>query len=239
MQPRFVEIKQALLHQIETEQLRPGDKIASENQLAAVHQVSRMTARRAITDLVDAGILARAQGAGTFVSDQRPMSSLLTITGIKEEIEARHQQYHLQVLAHEERPGSSAIAGFLGMNEPQSLYYCQLIHWQNHQPVQLESRWVNPLLAPDFLQQNLQLHSVNAYLSKVAPLTEADHSVEAHLADSDAAKLLDIQPNEACLTIHRRTFCRQGIVSIATLTHPGTRYRLGSHLNFNDAQEAI
>lgn len=239
MQPRFVEIKQALLHQIETGQLRPGDKVASENQLAVVHQVSRMTARRALTELVDEGILARAQGAGTFVSDERPMSSLLTITGIKEEIEARHQHYRLQVLVHEARAGTRAIAGFLGLNEPQTLFYCQLVHWQNHQPVQLESRWVNPHLAPAFLQQNLQSHSVNAYLSQVAPLTEADHSVEAHLADATVAQLLEIEPAEACLAIHRRTFCRQGIVSIATLTHPGARYRLGSHLNFSDAQEVL
>ena len=45
-----------------------------------------MTARRAITELVNEGILVRSQGLGTFVSDHRPMSSMLEIRSIHDEI---------------------------------------------------------------------------------------------------------------------------------------------------------
>ena len=40
--------------------------------LAERYQVSRMTARRALTELVEEGILIRTQGLGTFVSDHDP-----------------------------------------------------------------------------------------------------------------------------------------------------------------------
>lgn len=47
----------------------PGDKIPSENELAHMFKVSKLTARKAIDKLVSEGLLVRVQGIGTFVSD--------------------------------------------------------------------------------------------------------------------------------------------------------------------------
>jgi len=52
-----------------------------------------MTARRALTELVTERILARSQGVGTFVSDSRPMSSILEIRSIDDEINQRGHRY--------------------------------------------------------------------------------------------------------------------------------------------------
>ncbi|MFB0999155.1 MAG: histidine utilization repressor, partial [Colwellia sp.] len=35
-----------------------------------------------------------------------------------------------------------------------------------------------------------------------------------------------------CLQVKRRTWSSQGVVSLAILTAPGNKYRLGSHLTF-------
>ncbi len=47
----------------------PGDRIPSENELAKMFNVSRLTARKAIEKLVNERLLVRVQGIGTFVSD--------------------------------------------------------------------------------------------------------------------------------------------------------------------------
>ncbi len=49
----------------------PGAALASEHQLAETHGVSRQTVRRAIADLVAAGLVERRQGKGTFVAPPR------------------------------------------------------------------------------------------------------------------------------------------------------------------------
>ena len=235
MQPRFVQIKAALIQQIEQGALSPGDQIGSENQLAERFSVSRMTARRAVSELVDEGILARTQGVGTFVSDNRPMSSMLTIIGIKEEIESRGHHYSNQIISQSVCEADAIQSRHLSVAQGARLYFIQLVHFENAQPVQLESRLVNPALAPLFLEQDFSQLSVNQYLNQVAPLTEADHSVEAVLPESHDAELLSIDTTQPCLRISRRTYCAKGIVSLATLTHPGQRYRLGAHLNFTSA----
>lgn len=77
--PTYFKLKKKILKDIESGALVPGDVLPSERALAVQHGLSRMTVRQALTDLVNAGILYREQGRGTFVSarkmQQRNISS--------------------------------------------------------------------------------------------------------------------------------------------------------------------
>lgn len=232
MEPRYKAIKSALMAAITKGQIKSGQMVESENALANRFNVSRMTARRALTELVDEGILGRSQGLGTFVSDHRPMSSILTIRGIDEEILARGHSHSASVLIIEERQASEEIASWLGVETGRAVYYSEVVHYENDIAIQLEQRYVNPLWAPEYLSQDFTHITPNHYLSSVAPLTQADHSIDAIGATGDIAKQLDVEMHSPCLRIHRRTYCEQGIVSFAVLFHPGSRYRLGGHLDF-------
>lgn len=232
MQPRFVFIKSQLLDSIESGELSAGDKVPSENQLAERYAVSRMTARRAITELVDEGILARSQGLGTFVSDHRPMSSMLAIRSIQDEITQRGHTYSNHILSLEQIPANEQQAAWLDVQVGTLLYHSVIVHLENEAPVQIENRLVNPQWAPDYLQQDFTKQTANQYLSRVAPLTEADHTVEAVCPTPAQASQLQINPQQPCLQVSRRTYSAKGTVSYAILTHPGNRYRLGGHIDF-------
>ena len=67
--PQFAVIKQYLEQQIKTAQWVAGQRIPTEQSLAETFAVSRMTARRAVQELADKGVLKRTQGSGTFVAD--------------------------------------------------------------------------------------------------------------------------------------------------------------------------
>lgn len=232
-QARFVQIKSALLNKIESGEMSPGDKVLSENQLAESFSVSRMTARRALTELVNEGILARSQGVGTFVSDSRPMSSILEIRSIDDEIKQRGHRYSNQVLSVESINASEQQSAWLGVAVNSQVFHTKIVHMENWLAIQFEDRLVNPLLAPEYIQQDFTNTTANHYLSKVAPLTQADHSVEAILPNDDLANLLDIPTVQPCLKLSRRTYSSKGVVSYARLYHPGNRYRIGGHLDFH------
>ncbi len=212
--------------------MRPGDQVPSENQLALQHSVSRMTARRALSEMVDEGILMRSQGLGTFVSDHRPMSSMLEIRSIRDEIQQRGHQYSNHIVRLEAIPADENIAVWLDVRTGDAVYHSIVVHSENNMPVQYEARWVNPAWAPDYLSQDFSKQTANHYLSQVAPLTQADNSVEATLPTLQIAEALKIRPSDPCLKIARRTFSARGVVSHAVLYHPGHRYRLGGHLDF-------
>lgn len=67
----YQELKMHIQRDIEDGTLRPGDRLPSERQLAAAHGLSRMTVRRALTELAAAGALYKQQGRGTFVSARK------------------------------------------------------------------------------------------------------------------------------------------------------------------------
>src|SRR6185369_17493050 len=66
--PAYQRIQSGILKRIETGQLRPGDVVHSERELAKMHRVSLMTARHALVALEKEGMVERRRGAGTFVA---------------------------------------------------------------------------------------------------------------------------------------------------------------------------
>ncbi|WP_448567271.1 histidine utilization repressor [Thalassotalea ganghwensis] len=229
---KFTIIKQYIVDNIESGQWLENTKVPSENELAELFSVSRMTARRALQELTEQGILVRAQGAGTFVASLKSQSSLLEIRNIADEIKERGHLHHAIQIQLEKTAVDEKLAILLGIKPNQDVYYSELLHFENNEPIQLEQRYVNSKLVPDYLKQNFAQITPHEYLSQEAPLTEATHEVEAILASNEICQLLEIETKQPCLQVKRRTWSSQGIVSLAILTAPGNKYRLGSHLVF-------
>ena len=91
--PKFAQIKEFILENIRSGAWQENHRVPSENELTNQFKVSRMTARRALSELTDAGILTRSQGLGTFVASFKSQSSLLEIKNIADEVKARSNHY--------------------------------------------------------------------------------------------------------------------------------------------------
>ena len=68
--PLYFQLKNIILKYINEGNLKPGDSISTEMELAQIFDISRTTIRQAITELVMEGYLTRVKSKGTFV--QRP-----------------------------------------------------------------------------------------------------------------------------------------------------------------------
>ncbi len=66
--PLYRQLSRILESEITSGKWKQGDRIESEAALSARFSVSRITVRAALEDLVEAGLLARVQGKGTFVT---------------------------------------------------------------------------------------------------------------------------------------------------------------------------
>ena len=67
-EPAYRKIQNAIRRRIDSGQLKPGNAVPSERELARIHGVSLMTARHALTELARDGLVERRHGAGTFVA---------------------------------------------------------------------------------------------------------------------------------------------------------------------------
>ena len=69
VKPRYQQLKEMIIERISNGELRPADRVPSENELVESMNVSRMTANRALRELNDEGYVERVAGKGTFVAD--------------------------------------------------------------------------------------------------------------------------------------------------------------------------
>jgi GntR family transcriptional regulator len=66
--PLWEQVAAIIRRQIESGELARGRRVPSENTLAQEYGIARGTAKKALDSLVDAGLVLRVQGRGTFVA---------------------------------------------------------------------------------------------------------------------------------------------------------------------------
>jgi GntR family transcriptional regulator len=66
--PLYKEVRRSLLQCLAKGEWKPGERLPAEPELAARFGVAIPTVRAGVADLVDAGVLIRRQGKGTFVA---------------------------------------------------------------------------------------------------------------------------------------------------------------------------
>lgn len=233
---KFSAIKQHLYRKIASGEWPENHPVSSENALAQQFQVSRMTARRALQDLADEGLVVRTQGSGTYVAQIKSQTSFMAIRNIADEIRSRGHNYHAKVQVLRQEKVVDQIAELLNLTVGEKVLHSVITHYENDLAVQVEERFVNPLLVPDYLRQDYTQMTPHEYLCEVTPLTEASHEIEAISPRTQVCQWLDLERPEPCLRIVRRTWCADGVVTYAVLTHPGSRFRLGGHLSFQSAR---
>jgi GntR family histidine utilization transcriptional repressor len=210
---------------------RPGALMPSEAELVAKFGVSRMTVNRALRELLSEGLVERVQGVGTFAAQLHRISSTLTIRDLQEEIEARGHRHQAEVHLQRREPAAAALAASLGLATGRPVFHTLIVHHDNGVALQCEDRYVNPAAAPDYLGVDFSRTTPTRYLLEVAPLWEAQYTIEASRATAREAKLLGIGPDEPCLVVVRRTVSREVPITLARLVHPGSRYQLAGRFS--------
>nr|WP_262925176.1 histidine utilization repressor [Pseudomonas guariconensis] len=224
--PLYARVKEIILQQIRTGVWGPNFKLPSESELFNQLGVSRMTINRALRELTIEGVLVRLQGVGTFVAEAKGHAALFQIHDIAEEITSRGHIHRSEVILLEPLAEHTSAAFPFPMDGVRNLFHSVLVHYENESPVQIEERFVNADIAPDYLKQDFTRITPFAYLMQLAPLTEAEHMVEAIHATATECKLLRIKQTDPCLLIRRRSWSSKGQVGCARLVYPGSRYRL-------------
>ncbi len=233
-EPLYLQIKQTMERCIQDGEWPVGQKLPSENELVTALDVSRMTVNRAFCELTKQGLINRVHGRGSYVAERPRHASLIELEDIAVEVSESGKRYRSEVISLLQGPADNQLAAIMQVKLDAELYFLRAVHYQDDQPIQLESRYVNPALVPQFMQQDFSQITSTAYLLQQFRPDEMEHIVRAVIADLTTRDLLDIRPEQPCLELSRRTWTRQQVVTQVTLTYPGNRYDLGARYATND-----
>lgn len=224
-QPAFQQIKDHIVSRIRAGDWKEGDLVPTELELARLFGVSRMTANRAMRELAAEQVVVRVQGAGTFVAQEKYQATLVQIRNIADEIAARNHKHRSELHLLERARAKDSQAKQFDLKSGAELFHSLIVHFEDEVPIQVEDRWVNKLVAPDYMGQDFTKVTPNEYLMKAAPLQGVQYTIEAVMPSPDVAEMLRIGGQEPCLVLHRKTISRNKVASVAKLWHPGKKYR--------------
>jgi GntR family histidine utilization transcriptional repressor len=223
--PAFQRIKDYLLEEIQAGHWKEGEAIPSEPVLAKQFGVSRMTVNRAVRELTAEQILSRVQGSGTYVAQHKYQATLVEIKSIADEVRARGHAHRSELHRLERCKASEQMAKHFGVHAGHLLFHSVIVHFESQIPIQVEDRWVNPEVAPEYLQQDFSTVTPNEYLMAAAPLQGVNYSIEALTPPREIAEMLHMAAKEPCLVLKRRTLSKGEVASVVTMWHPGSRYQ--------------
>jgi GntR family histidine utilization transcriptional repressor len=114
----------------------------------------------------------------------------------------------------------------MDLTEWGSVFHSILLHKDRGVGVQYSERYVNPAVAPLYLDQDFTRITPSDYLLNLAPIQEAEHVIEAIRVNKTLQRYLKIAPEDPCLSLTRRTWSFDRVATYSKIISPGPRYKL-------------
>ncbi|GCE03190.1 GntR family transcriptional regulator [Dictyobacter aurantiacus] len=225
--PRYYQLKEIMREKISNRDWLPGQLIPSERELSEQYGMSRMTARQAITELVNEGLFYREQGKGTFVSRHKITQQLLHLTGFTEDIRARGQRPSTRVLSMSMSPADEKTADYLRIKPGQLVFTLQRLRLADDEPLAIEVSHLNFIGCEKLLEEDLEQHSLYQLLETKYGmlLLEAEQELEAGLISSKEAEKLKVPIGSPALYTRRTAYIeRNQPIEYARSIYCGHKY---------------
>lgn len=210
--PLYHQLSQSLLAQITTGELSPGDPLPSERELTGTYHVSRITVRRAITELEDEGYVRREQGKGTFVAPPGIQRGILKLTSFSEDILALGMTPGSELLTLRREPAQARVARELGLNEGDEVWFVERLRFADSDVVGLNLSYLSlpqdVTLTEDDLRQEVSLWKLLA--DKGILFSKSAKVISAIAAEDWHARLLDVAVGAPLLQVEGVVYSNQG-----------------------------
>lgn len=232
--PLYYQIKELLKDKIENEEYLPGDVLPPEIELQERFNVSRITVRQAINELVNEGYLSRTRGKGTVVISNKIEEKLNKIMSFKEEMRVRGLDQYTKFAKISVVKLSKTIADFLGVNKGDEAYKLERLKYVNDSPMVFFVTYLKKSLNLP-LKDEEYMGSLYEFLEKNynIQLTKAREYYEAVLADKQICEYLDIEMHDPVLKRTKISYDDAGnVVECSICYYRADKYKYSVEIGF-------
>jgi GntR family transcriptional regulator len=193
--PKYHRVKEAVLARIADGTWPPGSLLPAEPDLCRQFGVSRITVRKAISDLVHEGKIQTVQGKGTFVATPKVGERFVQRAfGIYEDMERRGMRLTTEVLRQEVIPATADVATRLGLRSGEPVHILVRLRSIEGEKILLSTTYIPQALCPGLADEDLSAGSLFRLLRRRYGLKigRGERSLEAVAADQWEARMLDL-----------------------------------------------
>jgi GntR family transcriptional regulator len=212
--PYYVQLKDALVEEIEAQRWMPGDQLPTEQELCTLFGVSRTVVRQALQGLDFEGLVVRERGRGTFVAEPKISSTSLvhSLMGFYEDMEKRGFDMVSDMLEQSMQPAGQHVAAYLNMDPVTPVIKLHRLRKIENEPIVLVTSYLPYELCPGVLNEDFTDQSLYLYLEQACALKVARgrRRIEAVAANSSEAELLQISKGAPLIKMESVSYLGDG-----------------------------
>ncbi|MBI1294342.1 UTRA domain-containing protein [bacterium] len=227
--PLYHQLYELLRAQLESGVYQPGDKLPTEAEFCELYGISQITIRQSLNMLVDAGLIDRRKGKGTFVTKPAITSVLRPVFSIAEDMRQRGLTHRAELLDSGTAPVSQHTARALNVAVGDEVVYVSLLHYADGEPLCVERASILHSACPNLLQHDVVNEPLMETLRREydVVLTRAGQTVWAQQAGEEYALLLQTAPEDPLLVVERIVYSQHNQpVEFSRIFYRGDRYAL-------------
>lgn len=211
--PVYYQIAQQIKQYIQQESLQSGALIPSERELCEVFDVSRMTVRQAIDQLVNEDILERQRGRGTFVAAPKISQSLTALTSFTVDTITRGMVPSSKVLSCGVMMPPPQVAEMLRLDPGDKIIQVARVRYGDGEPHAYECSSLLYEMAKPLLDVDLTNRSLYRTLSEDCGLrlVRARETIEVRSCPADVSRYIQVPPQALTFYFRRTTFNDDGL----------------------------
>jgi len=201
--PLYAQLEEILRARIARGEWHENQRIPSENELNKTYGLSRMTARRVLTKLVQDGLLFRVPGKGTFLAPVKISAVSPAYAGVREQLEAMGYQTSTELLGIDREMPSVKVRKKLRLLDGQEVYAVHRVRSVQGEPISLHHSYVPAHLAPDLDQLDVVKEQLCVLLELNFSLAmkHVEENLEAASVTTEESRLLQMREGQSVLLL--------------------------------------
>lgn len=234
--PLYLQLENILREKISSGYFKPGDALPSDKGLVQDYHVSRVTVRKALLKLVDKGLIKRIKGKGTFVAKINLPFNPPKFTGSIDDLISMGIMTSTKIIDFGLTQATGKVRENLELPENQNVLRVERLRLAQGSPFSYIINYVPKHIGEQIRPKDLVVKPLLQILEDDLniKLAEANQRIEATIADSYVAQLLEIHAGDPLLRIERTIFDHNHIaVEYVTVLYRADRYYYTSKLERN------
>jgi len=228
--PVYYQLKELLKSKIKDGIFKAHQRLPSEKNLVDRYNISKTTARKALSELENEGYIYRQQGRGSFVCEENVKSAFSQLTSFTEEGEEQGFSLDSKVLEQTIITANGEVTDKLGAERDEKLLKLQRVRLADERPLGLQTSYLRTRFCSGLEQYDFSNRSLYRTLEREYGLriSYGEQIVEAKPASEFQAEALEMEPNEPVLAVEQTSYLsdEKTIIEFTYAVYRGDRYNL-------------
>ena len=231
--PYYFQLSNQIRSQIESGELKDGEKLPKEVDLAKMYNISRVPVRQALGLLEKDGLIVRKRGKGTFIRNSAEDSDAVRLTGILAKIKSKN--ISRKIISMNTRVVNKKISDYFSTekNIPISVFKRALL--KNEKPFCFTSHYIPSKIAKKINRNQMKEKTMLEILDKDLGIKvgSVKQEFEARNPSNEAAKILSLSVMAPVLFVKTFVMDKTGKpIEYSEISYPGDTHRYSIELDY-------